>query len=197
MLTKKSKHMQTMKKSRCTTKKVKKMANRQTERSPAALRPSAACLVEWPRICGVAIEEVSMDVADIKPVKATLLEECDIEWWLQQARCQKKARKSKNGRRRNREKEAATFLYQPARRRKITQETGVNACVREKGRDKRRKTLRTKKVVKLARQEVNCRVYNKKCLLFDCRYCVAVWGEIIGWGIMSVLTSSLVRGRIA
>jgi hypothetical protein len=75
-------------------------------------------LVEWPPIRGIAVEEVSMDVADIKPVKATLLEEHDIEWWLQQARCQKKVRKHKNGRRRNRRKATVVLLYQPARRKR-------------------------------------------------------------------------------
>ena len=54
-------------------------------------------LVEWPPIRGIAVEEVSMDVADIKPVKTTLLEEHDIEWWLQQARCQKKFGNTKTG----------------------------------------------------------------------------------------------------
>ena len=176
-------------------------------------------LVEWPPIRGIAVEEVSMDVADVKPVKATMLEDLDIEWWLQHARCQKMSRKRRNGRRRNRSKATIVLLYQPARRKKMAlEERGRpgkditldkcpwKRCSRSR---KNRKIPRTRKVVKKFKQEVKCDEYSKRFVEFEFRK-LDVWswvlggywlgrllvGEVIGWGTKSVLSCSMVRGQI-
>ena len=176
-------------------------------------------LVEWPPIRGVAVEEIGMDVADVKPVKATMLEDLDIEWWLQHARCQKMSRKHRNGRRRNRSKATIVLLYQPARRKKMAlEERGRpgkditldkcpwKRCSRSR---KNRKIPRTRKVVKKVKQEVKCDEYSKRFVEFEFRK-LDVWswvlggywlgrllvGEVIGWGTKSVLSCSMVRGQI-
>jgi hypothetical protein len=174
-------------------------------------------LVEWPPLRGMAVEEVSMDVADVKPVKATMLEDLDIGWWLQHARCQKMSRKHRNGRRRSRRKAMAVLLYLPARRKKMALEGRVRAskdisvekCPLERRlrRRRNRRIMRMKKVVKKVKQEVKCDEYSKNCVEFEFRK-TDVWGwvlgvrvrilvgEVIGWGTRSVLSCSMVRGQI-
>ena len=160
-----------------------------------------------------------MDVADVKPVKATMLEDLDIEWWLQHARCQKMSRKHRNGRRCNRSKATIVLLYQPARRGKMAfeergrpgKDISLDKCPwkRCSRRRKNRKIPRTRKVVKKVKQEVKCDEYSKRFLEFEFRK-LDVWswvlggywlgrllvGEVIGWGTKSVLSCSMVRGQI-
>jgi hypothetical protein len=56
-------------------------------------------------LMGIAVKEQSFDIADTKLIKATELEEIDIDCWIQQNRCKVKKRRHKNWRRRSRKRE--------------------------------------------------------------------------------------------
>jgi len=63
-------------------------------------------------LMGIAVKEENFDVADTKLVKATELEEIDIDWWIQQNRCKVKKRRHKNWRRRSRKRELIFIPFQ-------------------------------------------------------------------------------------
>ena len=74
-------------------------------------------LVVWPPLKGIVTYDESAEVANAKPIKATELQEIDIEWWVQQDRFKKKSRRHKSRRRRTRRKTVIFIPFYPRKSR--------------------------------------------------------------------------------
>ena len=77
----------------------------------------------------IAVKEQSFEVADTILVKATELEETDIDWWIQQNRCKVKKRRHTNWRRRNRKRELIFIPFQSRKARNRDEISGRREAV--------------------------------------------------------------------
>jgi hypothetical protein len=155
----------------------------------------------------IAIEEQSFDVADIKLVKVTELDELDIDWWVQQDRYKAKRRRNKNWSRRSRKRVLYFIPFQSRKARTREEKRGKTAAVGLVLTESRRRTksqVRGRKKKKASaggepdhkgddpkkQQEINRHVFS--CLIRHVLSC----GEIVMWGVAAALSCCLVRGQL-
>jgi len=155
----------------------------------------------------IAIEEQSFDVADIKLVKVTELDELDIDWWVQQDRYKAKRRRNKNWSRRSRKRVLYFIPFQSRKARTREEKRGKTAAVGLVLSESRRRTksqVRGRKKKKASaggepdhkgddpkkQQEINRHVFS--CLIRHVLSC----GEIVMWGVAAALSCCLVRGQL-
>ena len=160
-------------------------------------------------LMGIAVKEENFDVADTKLVKATELEEIDIDWWIQQNRCKVKKRRHKNWRRQSRKRELIFIPFQSRKARNRAERCGKRAAVdlvqdedvrrgksqvrsRRKRKDFSRGKLDTKWDDSKDDREVIS--FPPFCLISH----ILFGGMIVMWGAKTMLSlsCSMVRGRI-
>ena len=161
-------------------------------------------------LMGIAVKEQSFDVADTKLVKATELEETDIDWWIQQNRCKVKKRRYTNWRRRNRKRELVFIPFQSRKAKNRDERCGRRAAVglvQEEGvrrgksqvrfRRKRKNSSRGKLDTKCDDPKDDREVisFPPFCLISH----ILFGGMIVMWGVKTMLSlsCSMVKGRIS
>jgi hypothetical protein len=160
-------------------------------------------LVVWPPLKGIVTYDESFEVANVKPIKATELQEIDIEWWVQQDRFKKKSRRHKSRRRRTRRKTIIFIPFYPRKARSRERRRGeaevawpaqVKGLRRRRVRRKRKRPSQGSSVPKTLDSK-DGRRKSRYPPVFLSSHCILVCAMVL-WRVAAMLSSHLVRGRL-